>query len=75
MNLKHLREWHEGYGRASVLMKPHRGPLSWSLKFLEQVLNFLCYSLFLTLPGGAYSFRAHRRQRQAVGRLAQMIGR
>lgn len=74
MNLKHFREWHEGYGRASILMKPPVGHLSWSLKFIEQALNLAWGSLRLTIPGGARNFRAHRKQRQAIGRISQMIG-
>jgi len=73
-NLSHLREWHKGYGRASILMKPPGGVVAWSLKFIEQAVNYVCFSLRLLLPGGSRNFRAHRKQRQAVGRLSQMMG-
>jgi len=74
MDFAHLRAWHEGYGRASILMKPPMGPLRWSLKFIDQTIALAYYSVRLTLPGGSRNFRAHRKQRQAVGRLTQMMG-
>ena len=74
MNIRYLRKWHLGYGRASILMRPPPNPLRWALKFLEQVFNVLIYSLRLMLPGGFRNFRAHRKQRQSLGRLAQMLG-
>jgi hypothetical protein len=55
-------------------MNPPKDPVRWVLKFVEQVVNLICYSIRLVLPGGWRSFRAHRKQRQAVGRLAQMLG-
>ena len=55
-------------------MKPPMGPLLWSLKFIDQTITFAYYSLRLILPGGSRDFRAHRKQRQAVGRLTQMMG-
>ena len=74
LNIKYLRKWHLGYGRASILMRPPPTPVHWVLKFLEQVFNLLIYSLRLMLPGGLRNFRAHRKQRQSMGRLAQMLG-
>lgn len=73
-NLKYWRRWHRGFGRASVLMKPPGSPLSWLLKFTEHLFNVAYFSLRILLPGGKRSFRAHRKQAQAAGRLAQMIG-
>ena len=74
MNFTHLRAWHEGYGRASIMMKPPMDPLRWILKFVDQAFTFSYFSLRLVLPGGSRNFRAHRKQRQAVGRLTQMMG-
>ena len=73
-NIKYWRRWHVGSGRASVMMKPPKSPISWLLKFTEHLFNLAFFSLRILLPGGKRSFRAHRKQGQAVGRLAQMIG-
>jgi glycosyltransferase involved in cell wall biosynthesis len=74
MNIKYLRSWHKGYGRASIMMRPPEGPLQWTLKCLAQCLNILYYSIRLVLPGGWRSFRSHRKQGQSMGRLAQLMG-
>lgn len=73
-NIKYLRLWHRGYGRASILMKSPIGPLRWLLIFGEQAVNLAYFSIRLCLPGGQRCFRAHRKQGQAMGRLAQMVG-
>lgn len=74
MNIKYLRSWHIGYGRASILMKPPRNPIRLVLKLVEQCFNIVFYSIRLMLPGGSRNFRAHRKQRQSMGRFAQMVG-
>ena len=73
-NLKHWRRWHRGSGRAYILMKPPRSSISWLLKFTEYLFNLAFFSIRMLLPGGRRSFRSHRKQGQAAGRLAQMIG-
>ena len=74
LNLEFVRQWHRGYGRASIMMRPNKSPVSWLLKFIEQGFNLLFFGLRLALPGGSRNFRAHRKQSQAIGRLAQMMG-
>ncbi len=74
MNLPYLRKWHIGYGRASILMRPPKNQLRWLFKFVEQIFNIIFYSLRLHLPGGQRNFRAHRKQRQSLGRVMQMLG-
>ena len=74
MNIKYLCSWHIGYGRASILMKPSQGPARWVLKLVAQCFNIAFYSIRLALPGGSRNFRAHRKQRQSMGRFAQMVG-
>jgi GT2 family glycosyltransferase len=72
VKIEYFRQWHEGYGQASTLMKPGYSPLHWTLKCIEQLANLLYYSILLVLPRGDRNFRAHRKQSQAKGRLTQL---
>jgi GT2 family glycosyltransferase len=75
VEVEYFRQWHRGYGRASVLMKSPFSTLAWASKFCEQVATLIIYSVRLHLPGGSRCLRAHRKQSQARGRLAQLAGR
>lgn len=74
LTVPYIRRWYRGYGRASIMMRPPGNPWAWSVKFAEQGLNLVGFSLRLALPGGQQSFRAHKKQGQAMGRLAQLLG-
>lgn len=74
LEVRYLRRWYRGYGRASILMRPPTKPFGWFAKFAEQSLTLVGFSLRLALPGGQESFRAHKKQSVALGRLAQMLG-
>ncbi|HIG87291.1 MAG TPA: glycosyltransferase [Planctomycetes bacterium] len=74
MNIKYLCSWHIGYGRASILMRPPQDPVRWALKLAAQCFNIAFYTIRLALPRGSRNFRAHRKQRQSMGRFAQMVG-
>ena len=71
----YLRKWHQGYGHASVLMRPK--PPAWLrwIKIVEQSSVWLRYSIVLLFIRGGSRLRPCRKVWQAEGRIAELLAR
>lgn len=69
---RYYRDWHLSCGKASVLMRPRRGPLGTLLKLIEQVFRVVRYSLPPISFFYPKSVRLRKRY-QAIGRILQLL--